>query len=174
MSGRLVALVLIAAAVIGGGALYWLQIYAFYEPLAPTGPEDVQVALAEGGAAPLPHADFRGIDSDSSPIRYRACFTLAEGAQAVLDSAAPARDPEPLVAPGWFDCFDATAVAAALDEGTATAYAGAAALPYGIDRVVAVFEDGRGVAWNQINACGAAFFDGDPLPPHCPPPPAES
>jgi hypothetical protein len=174
MSGRLVALFLIAVAAIGGAALYWFQIHAFYDRLAPTGAGEVQVTLAGGGAAPLPHADFRGIDSDSSPIRYRACFTLAEGAEAVLARAAPARDPVPLVAPGWFDCFDATAVAEALDDGRANAYAGAAALPYGIDRVVAVFGDGRGVAWNQINACGAAFFDGDPLPPHCPLPPADN
>jgi hypothetical protein len=174
MSGRIVALFLIAAAAVGGAALYWFQIYAFYERLAPTGADDVQVALAEGGAAALPHADFRGIDSDSSPIRYRACFTQAEGAEAVLARAAPARDPVPLVAPGWFDCFDATAVAGALDAGTASAYAGAAALPYGIDRVIAVFGDGRGVAWNQINACGTAFYDGDPLPPHCPPPPPDA
>jgi hypothetical protein len=34
-----------------------------------------------------------------------------------------------------------------------------------------VFEAGRGVAWNRINDCGAAFFDGDPVPPVCPPPP---
>jgi hypothetical protein len=171
MSGRIVALFLIAVAVIGGGAMYWLQIHAFYERLAPTGPDDVRVVLEDGTAAPLPHADFRGIDSDSSPIRYRACFTLAPGAREVLARARIAEAPEPLVAPGWFDCFDATAVAAALDEGRASAYAGAAGLPYGIDRIVAVFDDGRGVAWNQINRCGAAFFDGDPLPPGCPPPP---
>ena len=40
-----------------------------------------------------------------------------------------------------------------------------------IDRIVAVFPDGRGYAWHQINACGEVVFDGDPAPEGCPPVP---
>ena len=174
MNGRIVGLFLAAVALVGGVGMYWLQIHAFYEEVPASGPDDVRVTLADGRVVPLPHTGFRAIDSDSSPIRFRACFALAEGAQDRLARARPAPDPVPLVAPGWFACFDAEAIGAALAAGRAQAAMGEANIRYGIDRIVAVFADGRGVAWNQINRCGAAFFDGDPLPPGCPPAPTES
>ena len=43
--------------------------------------------------------------------------------------------------------------------------------PYGFDRVMALYPDNRAYVWPQINACGTAHFDGDPLPADCPPPP---
>jgi hypothetical protein len=42
---------------------------------------------------------------------------------------------------------------------------------YGIDRVLAIYPDGRAFAWHQINACGKFVFDGDPPPEGCPPVP---
>jgi hypothetical protein len=77
----------------------------------------------------------------------------------------------PLVAPGWFDCFDAAAIGADLAAGRAAAVLGEANVTYGIDRVLALYPDGRGYAWHQINACGEVVFDGDPPPPGCPPVP---
>ena len=172
MSGRLIGLFLLAVAVIGGVGIWYLQIHAFYEEVPASGPRDV-VLTPQGGGAPEPvaHGDFRAIDSASSPIRYRACFTVEAERAALAEDYVTLDDAVPLVAPGWFDCFDAGAIGAALEAGRATAFMSVAQLEYGIDRVVAVFEDGRGVAWNRINACGAAFFDGDPVPPGCPPPP---
>ena len=41
----------------------------------------------------------------------------------------------------------------------------------GIDRIVAVAEDGRGWVWHQINRCGEVVFDGQPAPEDCPEPP---
>ena len=79
--------------------------------------------------------------------------------------------PTPLTAPGWFDCFDAQAIGAALEENQAIAFLGTANITYGFDRVVAIFPDGRGYAWHQINICGEEVFDGNPPPPGCPPPP---
>ena len=166
-AGRLVVLALLAAAALAGGGAWYLQLYAYYERL----PEQARFALtAPGAATPQDFAirDFRGIDSDSSPIRYRACFTLA----GPVGELAVYPDPTPLIAPGWFDCFDASAIGAALAEGRAQAVLSQANIRYGIDRVVALFPDGRGYAWNQINACGRAHFDGNPVPPGCPPPPA--
>ena len=43
--------------------------------------------------------------------------------------------------------------------------------PYGFDRIVAYYPDGRAFQWRQINTCGAASFAGDPLPEGCPPAP---
>ena len=42
---------------------------------------------------------------------------------------------------------------------------------WGIDRIVAIMDDGRAFAWNQINKCGAEVFDGQPAPAGCPPQP---
>ena len=78
---------------------------------------------------------------------------------------------EPKVAPKWFDCFDADEIGAALRNGSALAFMGTENIEYGIDRIVAVMTDGRGFAWHQINRCGEIAFDGDPLPPSCPPKP---
>jgi hypothetical protein len=74
-----------------------------------------------------------------------------------------------LTAPGWFGCFDAEAIGEALKEGRAVAYLGEENIHYGIDRVVAVMDDGRAFAWHQINACGAVVFNGEPAPEGCPP-----
>ena len=57
----------------------------------------------------------------------------------------------PLVAPGWFDCFDAETIGEALETGEAIAFMGEKNIEDGIDRIVAVFPDGRAYAWHQLN-----------------------
>ncbi len=163
--GRILVIFLLGSAVLAGVGAWYMQVHALYDRL----PEQDSVLLTPLAAAapqPFPVRNFQGIDSDSAPIRYRACFDIdAEPAQFT-----PHPDPTPLIAPGWFDCFDAGVLTAALEDGRAQAVMGVSNLEYGIDRVV-VLMDGRGYAWQQINACGEAHFDGDPVPPGCPPPP---
>jgi len=159
---------------VAGVSLYYLQIYAFYEEVPATGPEDVQLtALASGQVEPIPHADFRAIDADSSPIRYRACFTTDLDHARLTETYAPYDKAVPLEAPKWFECFDADAIGAALEDGRALAFMGRENIEYGIDRIVAVFNDGRGYVWHQINYCGEVVFDGQPAPEDCPEPPSE-
>ena len=62
-------------------------------------------------------------------------------------------------------------IGADLSEGLATAYMGTANLQYGIDRVIAVYPDGRAYLWHEINACGEAVFNRYPAPDTCPPAP---
>lgn len=169
--GRLFVILIVVAALLTGGAIYYLQVYAFYEEIAPRGASDVVLTpLGAEEPEPIAHDDFRAIDADSSPIRYRACFTTEMGTPD-LAAYEPYPDADPLVAPSWFDCFDAAEVGAALEDGSARSYLSVAGVHYGIDRVIAVFDDGRGVAWNQINACGEVVFDGNPAPEGCPPAP---
>ena len=80
--------------------------------------------------------------------------------------------PEPTIGPGWFDCYDAQKIGEALEAGEALAFLSEHLAHYGMDRVVAVFPDGRAFAWHQINECGKAFYDGRDLPAGCPTPPA--
>jgi hypothetical protein len=61
-------------------------------------------------------------------------------------------EPVPLVAPGWFSCFDAAAIGAALETGEAVAFLGETEVRPGVERIVAVFPDGRAFAWHQLTA----------------------
>jgi hypothetical protein len=159
-------------ALAAGIALYVFQVYAFYEPVEVRGTDDVQLTLlANNQPEAILYEDFEAIDAGSSPIRYRACFTTSMS-QALLSETYKAYDaPVPNVAPGWFGCFDADALGAALASGEALAFMGTEHIHYGIDRVIAVMPDGRGFAWHQINPCGEVVFDGDPAPAGCPPQP---
>ncbi len=163
--GRFLVILLLGSTVFAGVGVWYLQVYALYDEL----PAQESVMLTPLGAAsaqPFPVRNFEGIDSDSSPIRFRACFDIdADPAQLT-----PYTDATPLNAPGWFSCFDAGELTGALAEGRAQAVMGVSNIRYGIDRVV-ILMDGRGFAWQQINPCGTAHFDGDPVPPGCPPPP---
>ena len=151
MSGKLVGIFLVASGLIGGIALYILQVYVFFDEVTA---EDVEIQLtlsATGQPEPIQVRDLQAIDGTSSPLKFRACFatdlseaTLAETFEAI-DHA------EPLTAPGWFDCFDADAIGDALQTGRATAFMGQAEIRDGVDRVVALFPDGRGFAWHQLN-----------------------
>lgn len=150
-------------ALLGGAAMWWLQVHAFYER-SEGGP--VLLTMAEGQPVEIEPLSMNAIDAESSPLRYRACFAHD------LDPVdyAPHPDPKPTVGPGWFDCYDAAATGAAIASGEARAVIGRANVTYGIDRVVALWPD-RGVAWHQLNPCGEAVFAGRPAPEGCPPPP---
>jgi hypothetical protein len=168
MSGKVIAIFLVAAGLVAGVAMYWLQIHAFYEEvrLATDGGHVVmRVTRSDGNVGEIAVADFQAIDAESSPIRFRACFVTS----ATQNGLALYPNAQPLVAPGWFDCFDAAAIGADLAAGRAVAILGEQNILYGIDRVLALYPDGRAHAWHQINACGEVVFKGDPPPEGCPP-----
>ncbi len=167
-AGRAFVVFTLASALLAGGAMYYLQVYGYYERLAPEAAAAQVVTLADGTRAPLAVTAAEAIDATSSPIRYRACLTAAPPDPATLT---PYPDPVPLHAPAWFSCFDAPALGAALENGTARAFLAQADRPWGIDRVVAFTADGRAFVWPQINRCGKALFEGQPVPDGCPPPP---
>ncbi|WP_372605052.1 DUF6446 family protein [Actibacterium sp.] len=173
MSGKILAILMIATAVIAGAAMYYLQVYAYYDEVPATSPAgQVRLtSLATGQAELVPVAGFKGIDADSSPLRYRACFTMPTSIATLTETYVVRDHVVPLVTPGWFDCFDEDEIGDALENGDAVAFLGQENVIYGIDRVVAVFPDGRAVAWNQINHCGEVVFDGKPAPEGCPPKP---
>ncbi|MEL6205864.1 MAG: DUF6446 family protein, partial [Pseudomonadota bacterium] len=150
MNGRAVGLVLLGAAALAGGGLYYLEQFHWYD-VSEAGDGEIGLTRADGSIAALPVTDLSLAEGASSPLKYRACFLVGE---TELTGLAPYPEAAPTVAPVSFPCFDADAVAAALANGTAVALLGQANVTYGIDRVVALTEDGRGFAWHQINACG--------------------
>ena len=170
-AGRIAVGGLLLSAVLAGAALYYLQVYAYYEEVSALRAEVRLENVVTGEAEAVLFDDYAGIDSDSSPLRYRACFTVPASLAMLSETYTLAEDAEPLVAPAWFDCFDAQAIGEDLASGTALAFMGERDRVYGIDRIVAVYPDGRAFAWHQINRCGEVVFDGDAAPEGCAPPP---
>ncbi|WP_423211149.1 DUF6446 family protein [Paracoccus yeei] len=146
MNGRIPALVLICAAVAAGVGVWYAQEYGFYDRLDPAG---VTLAvMAQGKPVPLAAREVQAIDADSSPIRWRACFRLTG---ALPEGAEPFSQPTPLVGPRWFSCFDAGRIDADLKSGAAQAYLGQPEVRPDVDRVIAVYPDGRAYGWQQFN-----------------------
>ena len=150
------------AAVMGAGLWYMIQIAPYGEL-----PDQTQVEIA---GTPLPIKDFRAIDGDNSPLKFRACFSQDWD----LGGFEQTDDANPLVAPGWFECFDAKAITADLDAGNAVGFEAGRNAPFGTTRYIAAYPDGRAFMWRQLNECGEAFFSGDPLPSGCPSPEGEA
>lgn len=148
MNGKIVGGGIVAFAVLAGVSLYYLQVYHFYERLDPSQVQLV-VTASDGDEAPLSVQNLLAIDATSSPIRFRACAELSEPPN--QEAFAPYEGAEPLTAPGWFDCFDATEIGEALTAGRAQAYLSQADVAIGVDRVLAIFDDGRVLAWHQLN-----------------------
>jgi hypothetical protein len=155
-SGKLVAGGIVLAALIGGAAMWYLQVYGYYRDVAlgqgslDDGLTTIQLVDAAGEYVALDPQGFQGITSDSSPIRFRGCMTLADP-EAVIAMAKPAKDAEPLIAPFWFDCFDAVAIGGDIEAGRARAVLAEENISDGIDRVLAIYPDGRAYAWHQLN-----------------------
>ena len=173
MNGKAVALGILGAAVLAGGALYYLEQFHWYDVIE-AGSGTIEIAAVEGEPIRLPVTLLRLAEGSSSPLKFRACFATATTSAAIDRRAQVYPDPVPTVAPITFPCFNADSIAAALASGNATAYLSRSNEPYGIDRVVALTETGGGYVWHQINRCGARVFDGDPPPEGCPPPPPDT
>ncbi len=171
MNGKIVGTALLLSGVIAGAAMYYLQVYAFYEDVT-ADVEDIQLTTRSGGVPEtILSQNVKAIDATSSPLRFRACFETPMSQAMLTETYALYDGAVPLNAPDWFDCFDAEAIGAALEAGTALAFLGTENYVYGIDRVVAITDTGRGFVWHQINACGDEVFDGRPAPDGCPEPP---
>ena len=171
MNGKVVGLVLVIAAALAGGALYYAQVYGYYHEVAaaPEG-EVTLVSLADDRAEPILYDGFRAIDADSSPIRYRACFHTGMSLALLTETYRMVEGAEPRIAPGWFDCFDAAEVSALLESGEALAFLGQKNVHYGVDRIVAISADGRGFVWHELNDCGEKAYDGTVVGEECPQP----
>jgi hypothetical protein len=137
VSGKYVVVGLVGFAFLFGMAFWWFQSHAFYEE---TWSEEVTI-----DSVIYPVMRWRGVTSTSSPLKMRACFVIRGRIDAPL-----APEPEPLVAPGWFKCFNARYIAENLASGYGTAYVAERNDPRGFDRIVAVFPGGNAYMWRQL------------------------
>jgi hypothetical protein len=152
MNGKFIVSTIVTTAAIVGATVWYLQVYAFYTPASFTpGAEITLTTIESGQPEPILAEDITGIDADSSPLRFRACFTTPLTQAMLSETYVTYEGATPLIAPGWFDCFDATAIGTALERGEALAFLSQANVHADVDRVVAIFADGRAYAWNQLN-----------------------
>ena len=170
MNGKMVASVLVLSAAVAGGALYYLQVYGYYHEVKAEPGQDVRlVSLSSGEPEPILYENFQAIDAESSPIRFRACFTTTMSQPLLTETYEMIDNVVPRVAPDWFDCFDAGKIEAELEAGTALTFLGQKNIHYGVDRIVAISEDGRGYVWHELNDCGEKSYDGTVVGEACPP-----
>ncbi|NHF71960.1 DUF6446 family protein [Paracoccus xiamenensis] len=149
-AGKIMASMIVLSALLAGLAVYYLQVYGFYEPLdEAAGAAEIRATADDMQPIPLGVTEFRGIDADSSPLRYRSCFRITD--MAALQDAQQFEGATPLVGPRWFSCFSAKGLTADLESGAAVAYLGQSEIHPDVDRVIAVYPDGRAFAWHQIN-----------------------
>ncbi|MFC3182580.1 DUF6446 family protein [Cypionkella sinensis] len=159
MNGKYVAGFIVIVAALAGLAMYLkLQEDTNYVPASFQKGAEIALTLIESGQPePILVDQIEGITAEASPLGYRACFHTPLS-QAMLTETYKIYDkPTPLIAPKWFDCFDADAIGEALEKGEAIAFLSEANVTHAkpsdpvIDRVVAVFPDGHAFAWHQIS-----------------------
>lgn len=169
MTGKLIGLAIMISALIAGAALYYLQVYGFYAAVPDSdGPDVMLVSYVSDEPEPISYSEFEAIDADSSPIRFRACFRTDMSLPLLTETYVGLDTQLPRNAPHWFDCFDADAIAAELDAGTALTFLGQKNIHFGVDRIVAITEDGRGYIWHELNDCGEKAYDGTIVGEECP------
>lgn len=173
MMGKVIGIVLGICALVAGVSMYYLQVYGFYEDVTPQPGLDVVLTPLDGTEPrPIPYGDFQAIDAESSPIRYRACFTTDVIPEDLASEFATSDLNVPRNAPGWFDCFDAAEIGTALKEGSATAFLSVKNISYGVDRIAVIGADGRGFVWHELNNCGEQIYNGSAIVTEaCPPRP---
>ena len=138
-------------AVLFGVAMWYAQNYAWYQV---TRTDDYPIALtplAGGEPVQVPAGDFTILDASTSPLKFRACFRIGESLGMLTETFRTYEGAEPLTPPAWFDCFDPARIEADLKAGRAVAFLGQRNFSDGVDRVIAVYPDGRAYAWNHLN-----------------------
>lgn len=150
-AGRIAVGFIVLSAALGGAFLWYTAERAFYAPVVFTpGAEIRLVPLAGDVPEPILVEEVVGTDAESSPIKFRACFRTPLSLAMLTETYRPYENAVPLNAPAAFSCFDAAAIGAALKTGEAIAFLSEPGIHPGVDRVVAVFQDGRAFAWHQL------------------------
>ncbi|CAM8663594.1 hypothetical protein MCEREM30_03384 [Paracoccaceae bacterium] len=149
--GKIVGVFIVLISLGAGIAVYYLQEYAYYHEAAFTaGTEILLTPIESDSPEPILAEGITGIDADSSPLRFRACFRTPLSHGMLTETYRAYEGATPLNAPSWFDCFDASEIGAALENGQALAFLSQSNIAPDVDRVVAVFADGRAFAWHQF------------------------
>ena len=151
MKGSILVGGFLAFTAIFAGVLWYYQNYAFYD-VSSSEYFTMELTLVGGGEpAPILADEFNLLTSDTSPLKFRACFTVGNSIPMLTETYVVFEDATPLKSPSWFDCYDYVQITEDLKSGKAVAFLGEKNITDGIDRVVAIYDDGRAFAWHQFN-----------------------
>ncbi|MEM7439159.1 MAG: DUF6446 family protein [Pseudomonadota bacterium] len=156
MNGKVIVSFLIGVSAIAGAGLWYTTNFLYYESVT------AETVILQGDQWPVD--DYQGIDAESSPLKLRACFKVDWD---FIPDETHKEVSEPLRAPYWFDCFNAETIAKDIAADAATVHLASKNEPFGFTTYVAQYPDGRAYMWRQINDCGEAQAEGDPLPQGC-------
>ena len=77
MTGKIMVMSILLTSVIAGATMYYLQVYGFYQRVNVEQSKGISlVNLSTQEPEKIQVANFQGIDANSSPIRFRACFEV--------------------------------------------------------------------------------------------------
>ena len=141
MNGKSFIFLFLGCCVIFTVALFYFQNYAYYDLT------DIRQNISLGNKR---HKifNYKGIESESSGLKLRECFVI----DSLGDIDLPTYEtPTPLTAPFWFKCFNAEEITKDLEKGKASAFLLKKEEFDGIDKVIAVYPDGRSYLWRQLN-----------------------
>ena len=143
MNGRSFVLVLMSLLMIFTLILFYFQNFAFYERVETKNRLLIQEKVFEV-------KNYYGIDASSSGLKLRECFTVSDESFDIK-GLTRYQKPTPLNAPFWFECFDAESIAKDLNTNKAVAFLSKKEEFDGIDKVIAIYPDGTGYQWRQLN-----------------------
>ncbi len=87
--------------------------------------------------------------TSADPLAFHGCFTMEQSFGLLTETYETAEPAEPVAVNGGLSCFDAAQLREDLDIGYAVAFWGERDIAPGVDRVVAVYDDGRAFVWHQ-------------------------
>ncbi len=142
MSGKILVITLLSFSLVFGFILYYFQVFSYYSKV-----EGLDHIFVDGKKINV--EQYYGLDSSISGLKLRGCFKVN-----VEDfkSFKTYKKATPLQAPFWFNCFDNEKIQKSLENNNASAFLAKENELDGIDRIVAIYSDGRGYQWRQLNS----------------------
>ena len=79
MRGKILVTIILLTSFLAGATMYYLQVYGFYTKVDLEQSKGISlVKLSTLEPETINVFNFQGIDADSSPIRFRACFEIKQ------------------------------------------------------------------------------------------------
>ena len=143
MNGRLLIFGFTAFIFIFTLLLFYFQNFAYYKTLQVKNRMLIEKKIVEV-------KNYNGIDASSSGLKLRECFRI-EDVHFDSTNLTVYKNPTPLNAPFWFECFNAESIAKDLKTNKAVAFLSKKEEFDGIDNVIAIYPDGRSYRWRQLH-----------------------
>tara|TARA_B100001057_G_scaffold476828_1_gene545314 strand:+ start:713 stop:1174 length:462 start_codon:yes stop_codon:yes gene_type:complete len=142
MSGKILVISLVGFSFAFGFFVYYFQVFSYYSKV-----EGLDYIFVDGKKINV--EQYYGLDSSISGLKLRGCFKVNIEDFKTFKKYKKAT---PLQAPFWFNCFDNEKIQKSLENNDASAFLAEENELDGIDRIVAIYSDGRGYQWRQLNS----------------------